>query len=496
MAPPKYKPSAENCPELFKSLKLHEYQEDFPVDNKQKPFVETARIKEEHNGNGYACVFNYYMSKNDSPILATVGNSFVHVYEVPPNENTFKLYWTVDIAKNTAAEKKNKVSEVLYCASWAYDQVDAANNVNAHKLCVAGSTGHVYVLDLLTSKCDNRLRGIGNEVNDIRTCPSNSMLVATASKDHTIRIHHIRNNCPLVFIGGPKCHTDCVLTVDWHFKGEYLISGGHNHTIMRWDLSSPAIKTHLETAMKVLSDGKRNQLVQHPLTDDEDKFTQQPLSEYRQLVESNFRKEVPEPTDIDVVAQPRTAILDTADRFSATVPGPCYQINVPSGEARDIHTDYVDYLLCFPGTEFILSKSCNDYRKIVFWRFGPPKGQPYNRETGPVMRPETVTTTFQTREIPGAEINYVKFDLDPWKRWIVCGGETGLINVYDMHDRTFVVNKPTLQLSCGHSLPRQCSFSPCGRFLCASDDEGYVFRYDRVKESTDSNILKEFVASY
>lgn len=102
----------------------------------------------------------------------------------------------------------------------------------------------------------------GGAVNDVRTCPSNSNLVACASKDSTVRIFHIRNNACLVVMGGLNTHNDQVLSVDWAATGDYVLSCGFDHQIMKWDLSVDHVKKHLDAACKALEFGQRDILNQ------------------------------------------------------------------------------------------------------------------------------------------------------------------------------------------------------------------------------------------
>lgn len=73
-------------------------------------------------------------------------------------------------------------------------------------------------------------------MNDIAVHPRRPELVATASKDQTLRLWNLVNGRPILLCQGDGGHSNEVLTLDWKMVGsEYsLVSAGMDSYIKIW----------------------------------------------------------------------------------------------------------------------------------------------------------------------------------------------------------------------------------------------------------------------
>ncbi|PIC47734.1 hypothetical protein B9Z55_006977 [Caenorhabditis nigoni] len=210
-------------------------------DHPQKPFIGSSRLFEKPISSFYGCAFNPFVSKNENPIAAAVGDEYISIYSFPP--------FQPEMLRTARIQLTNKDS--LYTVAWCYDNLEP----NPHKIVTGGESGVIYVLDAATSSLDRQLVGHMDAVNDIRTSPKNPALVATASKDNTVRIFHIRSESCLVILGGHQAHLDSVISVDWSHDASMVVSCGHDHRVVGWNLTQNPIKRHLRRCLKIVDLG-------------------------------------------------------------------------------------------------------------------------------------------------------------------------------------------------------------------------------------------------
>ena len=75
------------------------------------------------------------------------------------------------------------------------------------------------------------LRGHGNSVNELRTSPASAQIVASASKDYTVRLWNIRSAHCLAIFGGARGHLDEVISLDFDAAAHFLLSASMDHTV-------------------------------------------------------------------------------------------------------------------------------------------------------------------------------------------------------------------------------------------------------------------------
>uniref|UniRef100_A0A1I7UJ70 WD_REPEATS_REGION domain-containing protein n=1 Tax=Caenorhabditis tropicalis TaxID=1561998 RepID=A0A1I7UJ70_9PELO len=481
--PPKVNKCPSDLAKKFQALKLHE-NVDLEQDNAKRPFIHSATVQEDHKEQLFGCAFNPYAEPEDVQYFATVGKNSIRVYKCPKDVNHILPVFSFSV---TVAKKPEK--EELFSVTWAYDTYEAEKNRNAYKLVAGGACGQIYVVDFETRELCNILRSFGNEVNDIRTSPVDSNLVASSCQDLSIRIHHIRNESCLLVIGGARGHQGNILSLDWHITGDYLVSSSFDHRVMKWDLSTTAVQNHLKKACDALSKGKQNIFIQTNEGID-DKCLNDDFSNEKQVFKTIFGSEPVKVSEFDVEMEPAAAIRDVANNFSENR-NTVYPITIPCGLASDVHDDYVDCVRILPGTDYIISKSTGADTAIRTWRFGPPQTQTMNTDGRPILEATECTTLFNSRNVPNGEPYFLRFAVDPCRRWLVCGSALGFVHFYDLRnfDRD---QEPMMTIRCGNDSVRQVSFSTCGRFICTVDDQGLVCRFDRISESVDPTELSKF----
>lgn len=129
------------------------------------------------------------------------------------------------------------------------------SQTGAPLLCLAGKRGMIKVVDTRRRSLFFTLTGHGNDVNELKPCPSNEWLLLSASKDESIRLWNLRRAVCVAIFSGHHGHKSGVLSIDWHSSGTHFVSGGMDNTIKLWSLKSDAIKTAIERSEKIYPNG-------------------------------------------------------------------------------------------------------------------------------------------------------------------------------------------------------------------------------------------------
>uniref|UniRef100_A0A915ASW9 Uncharacterized protein n=2 Tax=Parascaris univalens TaxID=6257 RepID=A0A915ASW9_PARUN len=360
-------------------------QKKFP--RRESPFVHISTVYECHKKTIYGCAFNPYCKK--VPYFATVGDNRISVYRIPKDKPT------VTLIRNYQDPAKD---EAFFTVCWACD-----THSNAHVVVAGGVRGIIRVIDFDSATLVANLIGHGDAINDIRVCPKDSAIIASASKDFTARIWHIRNSACLAILGGVEGHLDQVISVDFNATSDYLASASMDHTVKLWYIGSGS---------------------------GVDKRIQQAKSELK------------------LVDNPA-------------------EVHYPRGSTRDIHTNYVDCVRVLG--PLIFSKSTED--EIYLWKFGglsePVAGQGSNVKT------ESSVMHLRRLSMPETNMWFIKFEIDPAQKYLVCGNQKGEIHIWDLKNGSFPNGMSDFVLrskDVWHTI-RQCSFSPCGEYMVAVGDD-------------------------
>jgi polycomb protein EED len=196
--------------------------------------------------------------------------------------------------------------EVFNCIAWSYEMNKVAG-VSAPIMAAGGVKGVVRVIQCNREKPVGgfkNLIGHTGAINDMKFHPIHPHLIASGSKDYSIRLWNIRNSTCIAIFSGIRGHRDEVLSVDISADGKSLISGGIDHNIMIWSLESEELRDKIDACNGVEGFGKGSR------------------------------------------------------------PFKSIRVHFPEFSTRDVHGNYVDTVKYFGST--FLSKSCEN--NIIWWR--------------------------------------------------------------------------------------------------------------------------------
>ncbi|ULT83840.1 hypothetical protein L3Y34_012849 [Caenorhabditis briggsae] len=507
MPPKRQTPKPENGPKepsaeqlkvdrSFAAMKLEKCSGK--EDLEDRPFVFTAESQLEQGFPLYGCAFNPYVKPQHRQMVAVCGGIGAHVFLVPHDKNRLEHIWGVSFEQPADPTKKDRKEELL-TVTWAYDTYDADQGRAAFRVVVAGVLGHIYVVDFKTRNLCNRLRSYGGDINDIRVSPADSNLIAGASSDQTIRIHHIRNQGALITIGGPFSHPGPVLSVDWNSEGTYLLSCGFDHQVMKWDLTAEPAKSWLEKTCKELEKGKK------------DIYFQSGLDQKREPVKAGVKK-CGRDKDNEVLREVEASLHRPHDNT--------LELYTPVAQISDLHHDYMDCIRVLPDSDCFASKSVSYDPHLNISKLGLP-GNMRTHDRGAPLEPERNAFPLMWFAIGEGKRWFHKFSIDPKRRWIAGGGDEGSIMFFDLNDEQHTedgkyITKPepnppkpySDQPASSESLPhpsrvryykvsdvgiRNVDFSPCGRYVVAVTEESSIIRMDRVAEDVAVDKLTEYL---
>ncbi|KAH7726318.1 WD domain-containing protein [Aphelenchoides avenae] len=196
------------------------------------PFVHATTVFEGHKKQVYAVAFNPY-SEGDTMYFCTAGSNKASTYACTVGGSDVKLLRVYHDPDHT---------ESLYAVTWAYSK-DSEQVV----VVVGGMRGVIRVIAPHSGKMLTNLQGHGDAINELRTCPSDSMIVASASKDFTVRLWHIRHSQCIAILGGVDGHRDQVLSLDF-VENHYLASASMDHGVKLWHIGCPEVEQRIQEA--------------------------------------------------------------------------------------------------------------------------------------------------------------------------------------------------------------------------------------------------------
>ncbi|PAV64569.1 hypothetical protein WR25_01664 [Diploscapter pachys] len=364
-------------------------------DHPTRPFSKICTRYESHKSAVYAVVFNPYQEHDEVPIFATCGSNMVNFYECHISEDGRHDSFTLVQSVRDKASDEN-----FYTCTWCFDPTSPNS---PHLLAAGGEYGFIRVIGASNGEDLACLRGHGNYINELRTSPVNSMLLASASKDCTIRLWNIRFDQCLAILGGINGHLDQVLSIDWSPDGCLIASCSMDHTIRVWDLDVESLNDRIKNTMKLVATVKPRR----KWVFDYDCQLREEMAEYnakraKELEEKRKRQNGDErtngaengsassassetsrkapPADDDSNDMLKKKTKDDPNKPLAFDEKPARQtpimITSPVAKTDDLHIDYIDWIRFYG--EYMISKWLpvgNKGGSIYFWRLD--KGIPH-----------------------------------------------------------------------------------------------------------------------
>lgn len=132
---------------------------------------------------------------------------------------------------------------------------------------VAGVRGIIRIFDLDRKNAKPKhLIGHGSAVNQLKIPSQKPFLLASASKDRSIRLWNIMTKVCIATFHSIGAHRDEVISIDFNRDCTRLISGGLDHMIAIWDLTIPDIASTIEKS-KLYDENKSSRAIKtvyHP----------------------------------------------------------------------------------------------------------------------------------------------------------------------------------------------------------------------------------------
>ncbi|SPQ98580.1 unnamed protein product (mitochondrion) [Plasmodiophora brassicae] len=167
-------------------------------------------VEEDHGTPIYGLCFND-VDPDLCDCFATVGANRATVYRL--NERTGAVE-PEQIYRDS--DSNETFYTCLWMAHWA---------TGAPLLVCAGLTGSIKVIDCSTRAPIKALLGHVGAVNEVRACPTNPVLLLSASKDRSVRLWNIETTICVAVFSGEAGHMNEVLSADFSLDGLIELSG-------------------------------------------------------------------------------------------------------------------------------------------------------------------------------------------------------------------------------------------------------------------------------
>lgn len=117
---------------------------------------------------------------------------------------------------------------------------------SSNLLATAGYRGVIRVINIQKNEAVGNYIGHGQAINELKFHPKQPHLLLSGSKDHAIRLWNIQSHVCIAVFGGVEGHRDEVLSIDFDFRGERIMSSGMDHSLKLWRIDTPDFKEKIE----------------------------------------------------------------------------------------------------------------------------------------------------------------------------------------------------------------------------------------------------------
>ncbi|KAI9207316.1 WD40-repeat-containing domain protein [Polychytrium aggregatum] len=179
---------------------------------------------------GWKLSFNPF--DQEQSIFAMAGDGLLSVWSCKAAHRTQNL-----LSRRILDDKRAKAA--LYAVEWLYDA-----ELREVYVAVGGNSSAISVFGL-SSNSHRLLQSHGADINDLKRHPRDDVILASASRDRSIRIWNAKRGMLLAILGGCG-HKDTIYSINFNDDGTRLISSSHDHQVLVWDSYTPELAELME----------------------------------------------------------------------------------------------------------------------------------------------------------------------------------------------------------------------------------------------------------
>lgn len=111
-----------------------------------------------------------------------------------------------------------------------------------------GACGIIRIFYPKYSRWNKHFIGHGAAINELKVPLKQPFLLASASKDNSIRLWNIQTNVCVACFHSNDTHRDQVVSIDFNHDCTQLVSGGNDHKLIIWNLNVPEIQSAIKAS--------------------------------------------------------------------------------------------------------------------------------------------------------------------------------------------------------------------------------------------------------